>query len=650
MKVLYIEDDQDDVLILKNTFTETNIEYTLACRENLKSGIEYVSNNQVDLILLDLGLPDNLGLEAITELQRVNAQLPIIVVTDDNDEEFGVRAIHYGAQDYLIKGRLNAELLSRSIRYSLERQKSMETVKQSEIHWRNTFNSLAESVVVLSRDGFILESNPRFFEMLELEGISVAGKQMKDLHSVLQPIDVENPFQQVSESKEPLEYFSRHNGYIFKVSLNPILQENSEVVGFVHVMRDVTKEQLLSEREKLTATILEILNESPLLEDAIGDVVNTIEQALDLDAVAIRLHDGDDYPFLRTKGYEQNFLESENSIVIRGKGGKNILDATGNPKLHCICGRVLSGNPYSVSEFFTDRGSFWTNAGSHFLNDRIQLECEGDLRLHCFKAGYESLAIIPLLSGKSIVGLMQLHDHKQDRFSLDLVQFLEGLGASIGIALSRITAEKQLRTSLVEKDTLLQEVHHRVKNNMQIILSLLNLKANEIEDPSLVQAFTESRNRIYSMALVHEKLYKSENFKSVDFKDYITSLIHELIILYECHGRIEFFIEVNTLDLDIEHAVPCGLIVNELVTNALKYAFPDNSRGSITIQFNKDNSSDVFCLIIKDDGVGLPEGFPDHKPNSLGHTIVQVLADQLMGEISFHSHKGTEVRLSFPQS
>lgn len=206
--------------------------------------------------------------------------------------------------------------------------------------------------------------------------------------------------------------------------------------------------------------------------------------------------------------------------------------------------------------------------------------------------------------------------------------------------------EEQIRRSLKEKDTLLREIHHRVKNNMAVVSSLLALQANNVRDCTVKSLLDESQQRIKSMALVHEKLYQTTDLSSINFKYYINSLMNEIISLYHINSdKITTEIRIEDIELDLESAVPCGLILNELLTNAFKHAFPDNRSGVLVVHFVKADGS--YRLTIKDNGVGLPEGFDYKETSTLGLKIVNVLARQLTGRLQIKTDNGTEAVVEF---
>ena len=211
----------------------------------------------------------------------------------------------------------------------------------------------------------------------------------------------------------------------------------------------------------------------------------------------------------------------------------------------------------------------------------------------------------------------------------------------------RRRAEDTVRRSLQEKVVLLKEIHHRVKNNMQVIYSLLNLQARGIADPAIRAMFEESRNRVNSMAMIHEKLYRSKDFASVDFKEYLQGLVASIAETYK-RPEIIWQVEMAPLSLDVNVGIPCGLIVNELVSNSMKHAFPDGRGGMIRIGIERDGER-MNVLTVQDDGVGFAAGIDFRNTTSLGLQLVTVLTGQLKGTIEMHREGGTSFCVTFPE-
>jgi two-component sensor histidine kinase len=213
----------------------------------------------------------------------------------------------------------------------------------------------------------------------------------------------------------------------------------------------------------------------------------------------------------------------------------------------------------------------------------------------------------------------------------------------------RKRAEGQLKASLKEKEALISEIHHRVKSNLQVISSLLKLQSEYIHDEQVLDVLKQSRNRIKTIALIHEKLYQSKDVVRIDFADYVRSLSAYLFRLYEVSSdAIALKIEASEVSLGINAAIPCGLIVSELVSNSLKHAFPAGKEGEIHIEFNSDKDNQ-FTLIVGDNGVGLQKDLDFRKAKSLGLQLVNMLVDQLGSTIEVDRSDGTTFKITFTE-
>ncbi len=210
-------------------------------------------------------------------------------------------------------------------------------------------------------------------------------------------------------------------------------------------------------------------------------------------------------------------------------------------------------------------------------------------------------------------------------------------------------AENQLKASLKEKEVLLKEIHHRVKNNLQIISSLLYLQSRYIKDNQVLEIFKDSTNRVATMALIHEQLYQSKDWATIDFAEYIRNLVANLFASYEVNSEgIELKIKIDNVCLGIDTAVPCGLIINELVLNSLKYAFSEEKSGEICIEV-QENDNKEFTLIVSDNGIGFPEELDFRNTKTLGCQLVMDLTEQLEGTIVLDKNLGTEFKITFPK-
>lgn len=233
------------------------------------------------------------------------------------------------------------------------------------------------------------------------------------------------------------------------------------------------------------------------------------------------------------------------------------------------------------------------------------------------------------------------------RVILDKNGEIDYIDGTVEDVTDRRQAEEALKASLLEKEILLKEIHHRVKNNMQVISSLINLQARHLKDKAAIEMFKESQNRIRSMALVHERFYQSKDFSHIDFSEYIRRLVIHIFQTYQVDpGLIQFEVEVETVSLNINTAIPSGLIVNELISNALKHAFPGKRQGKIQVELRRENEKE-FLLIVRDDGVGFPAGLDFRQTETLGMQIVTMLVDQIEGKIELVREGGTMFKIIF---
>jgi PAS domain S-box-containing protein len=236
------------------------------------------------------------------------------------------------------------------------------------------------------------------------------------------------------------------------------------------ISRDLTERKQAEHREKLAREVLELLNRPEGSTDIVRDILQLIKKNTGFEAVGIRLQEGDDFPYYETSGFPGDFIQAERYLCARDEEGKIIRDGQGNPVVECMCGNILRNRTDPTLTFFTEAGSFWSNCTTELLASTTEEDRQARTRNRCNGEGYESVALIPLRSGDEIIGLLQLNDRRRNQFTLEMIRFLEGLGASIGIALSRKRAEKDLRES--------EEKYRAIIENMQEGYHEVDLKGN----------------------------------------------------------------------------------------------------------------------------------------------------------------------------
>ncbi len=281
------------------------------------------------------------------------------------------------------------------------------------------------------------------------------------------------------------------------------------------------------------------------------------------------------------------------------------------------------------------------------------------------KEGYFEAYYSPIFdSGRKVVGgIAIIRDSTQRKYNLEALERtkdeLERRVIERTAALSKVNedlrkeiterkkAEELINASLQEKLVLLREIHHRVKNNLQVISSLLNLQSGYIEDKKSLEIFRESQTRVRSMALIHEKLYQSKDLNKIEFSEYVSSLTRDLFTSYNIdQDRVKLVCDIDGIYFEIDTAILCGLIINELVSNSLKHAFPDGKKGHVFINL-RETSKNKYELILKDDGVGFPDNIDFRNTDSLGLQLVTTLTDQLGGKIDLYKNGLTEFKIDF---
>jgi len=217
------------------------------------------------------------------------------------------------------------------------------------------------------------------------------------------------------------------------------------------------------------------------------------------------------------------------------------------------------------------------------------------------------------------------------------------------LRIQQIEIEKKnnsLQHLVQEKEWLVKEIHHRVKNNFHIVMGLLGTQSGYLKNEEAIVAMSESQHRVHAMSLIHQKLYQSDNLSAINMADYIHEVIDYLRDSFNIRQSIQFNLQINQIELDLSHCIPLGLIINEAVTNSIKYAFPDNKKGVISISF-KHSSENHLLLTISDNGVGFPPGFNITSPDSMGLKLMQGLSEDIDGKFLIRNNNGTEIILDF---
>lgn len=370
---------------------------------------------------------------------------------------------------------------------------------------------------------------------------------------------------------------------------------------------------------------------APLLALVLAD----IKEFTGCQAVGIRMLGADGaIPYQAHVGFSDAFYALENPLSVS-------ID-------RCMCIDVILGRLPVDHPCATRGGSFCANGTSRFLASLDEQE-RAKTRNVCNAYGYESVALVPIKFEDRILGLIHLADRSEDKVPLATVEALEGVAMHLGTAIERARVEEALRVSLHEKEVLLREVHHRVKNNLQVISSILSIQATAAADKAAKDVLYDCRARVRAIAMVHERLSHYRDLSQIDLGQYVGTLAQEIFASAGMQDApVTLTVEADEVDLDIDRAVPCGLILNELLGNALAHAFGGGRDGMVRVGLTSDDEG--LVLTVADDGCGLPAGVDTASAGSLGLKLVYALARQLGGQVEVDRSGGTAFHVRFPRN
>ncbi|NEP02250.1 MAG: GAF domain-containing protein [Symploca sp. SIO2E9] len=397
------------------------------------------------------------------------------------------------------------------------------------------------------------------------------------------------------------------------------------------LQKQIAQLQKQVSRQELLNKIVHAMRSTLALDEILQITVNQLSEALDVSRCLI----------LRPEEGNQMIVHYV-SVDTTGSGDGNLI---GVPCHFC-------GYHYQTLA----RGKF------AFLS-RIEEGLPAQLRVQFSNLRINAILSVPLIYQKSYLGAISLHQYGRSReWTEDDFSFVQEVASHCAVAMHQALlhqnlqiklaecqrVESRIQASLQQKEVLLSEVHHRVKNNMQVISSLLDLQSLQTQNQDTRQMFAESRNRIKSMALIHEQLYRFSTPVGINFAQYIYNLSSYLLKTYAVNpNNIRLQLDLDDVVLNLSTAIPCGLMLNELISNALKHAFPGNSKGTIFVELKMEGNQ--INLMVSNNGVKLPETKEFLQNTSLGFQLIQAWVQQLQGQLSIESNPITKFKLSFSE-
>ncbi|MEG3224214.1 MAG: hypothetical protein BME94_01490 [Methanobacteriales archaeon Met13] len=597
IKLLILEDVPLDAELVEIELKRAGIHFESIRVEKEQEYLNGLKEFRPDIILADHSLPQFDGVTALYLANEHTPHTPFIFVSGKIGEEFAIEMLKEGATDYVIKNNLSK--LPHAVNRALNDVKEMEekkryeeALKKSEEKYRSLFESSPDYIMLLDSDGVIREINKVAENFSGFSRDELIGNHIDKL---TENIKIENKnykdhFKDVIRLKE-VEHFEikivkdEKTSYI-DIHLVPLKKEN-EIIDIQVIGRDITQH----------------------------------------------------------KNAEKELIRSKEELA----------------NLNIYLKTVISSSPFAIIDLNLERKvkSVWNPAAERIYGWKSEevlgkslpyippdeLDIHEKIKKRVFSGEYiNEIELKRMCKDGSVIyillGVAPLYNSQGE---------IDGVVSTSVDITAKINAEKQIKASLNEKEVLLKEIHHRVKNNLQIISSLMSLQSAYVRDPNTLKMFQETKNRVLAMSLIHEKMYQSPDMTRISLGGYIQNLANQLINFYEVNvDDVELEVNVDEIFLTLDNLIPLGLIVNELVSNCLKHAFPDGRKGKVSIQLWSQNEKNV--LTVADNGVGLPTDFDISKTDSLGLRIVQTLTLQLSGKLDIKKSPGAKFIVTFEGS
>ena len=705
VQILIVEDEPAHAEAIRRALTAFSPEDEVLVAGSLQKFREAVADHSPDIAIMDMKLSDGSALEALSFPPEAGL-FPIVVMTSYGNEQIAVEAMKAGAIDYVVKSpdaftsmpRI-VERAFREWRLLQQNKKAEEALWTSEEANRALLNATVDAACIVDLEGNFICLNEQTAARLGKKPEELLGTSIFSSFSPEGAAERKASLRALMQSPHTAQFEEGRNGRMYHDILYPILDDKGMANRVAIFSRDITEQRQAEQELKASLEQLRAYFYLPL----IGIATTSVKKGwVDVNPKLCQML-GYEEAELRTKSWaeltpaedfkkdqdrharilsgelqlpytlEKRFVKKDGAIIttevstdaIGGRGSDLfvafIRDITESKQAQDA---IMRERDFSQAVIDSVPGLFYV--------------CDSELRFLRWNKNFETVTgyCAEEISRMSPVDILGEHGSEiieealqnavqtgETTFEADILSkdqtrapyffskklFIMGekpcmlvIGFDITI---RKEAEDALRSSLAEKEVMLREIHHRVKNNLQVVSSLVNLQANLTKSPPVLEALTTTSNRIRSMALLHEILYSDSDLAHIDFAVYVKSLCRHIVLSFgEVAARVNIVTDISAIGMPLEKSVPCGLIINELVTNAFKHAFPDNRTGSITVTFkpfagkNKAKGRQLL-LRISDNGVGLPPGIDPLKTVSLGLKLVSTLAMQLGGTVAVERPK-----------
>lgn len=600
MRLLVVEDDPMDITLIERMLAREFPEMSMVIVDDEREYARALEEGDFDVVITDLNLPWTDGLSVMRDVHERYPLCPVIMFTGTGSEETAVAAMKAGLDDYVLKKPTHFIRLSAAVRTALARRREHTRLLEIEERYRRLFDRIPVGLYRTTPDGMFVDANPAMVAMLGYD----SADDLMETNAADAYLDEESRREWLRrmERDGTVTGFEvrirRRDGTVIWVEDNARVARDGEgnIIYYEGSLEDITDRKATAEA----------------LRRAIETWVSTFDAIVD----GVALLDGNGI-VIQCNAAASAILDRPFSDII-GRRSHKLLHDDG-PDAHAGPDASSAG----------DRGSRHTQeddgAVGGDLFERARRSRRREVEIMERKGRWYKVTLDPIL---------------------DMDRRVTGGVYIIRDITDQHRAEEKVLASLREKEILLKEIHHRVKNNMQVMSSMLNLQAAYVESDSTREMLREGQNRIKSMALIHEMLYQSEDLSLVDMEGYVRTLTNGLVSMYMCERKgLRLRVHIRDIRMGIDTAIPVGLIINELMSNALKHAFPDGRAGEITIRLDRDDGG--YVLVVGDDGVGLPEDIDPYSAESMGLVLVNLLVDQLGGRMDVAREGETEFRIAF---
>ncbi|HOW86647.1 MAG TPA: ATP-binding protein [Candidatus Aminicenantes bacterium] len=426
---------------------------------SLDDAVRRLDQGGIDVVLLDLGLPGGGGREAVRALAGRDPAVPVVALAAGGDE--AAAAVAAGAADGLARGEISSAALARALRLALERTEADEARSLAAKKWRAALDAVPEALFLTDAAGRIQQCNRAFAEHCRRPFGEIIGRPCSRIVHGDKGASGLCPLVRARVSGRRERMILVKNGQEFEMTVDPVAGPDGGFEGAVHTIRDVTAIRSAVRKQQLTAEVLQILSRGTGLPALVPDIVNSIRQVFDIEAGAVRLLRGNDYPYAFADGFSSSFLRLEFPLAMRDGSMRIVRGPEGRPEYACPCGAVIKGAADPRMTGLSLGGSFWANGKEDFVA-AARIGNHGlPPQAPCVREGFESLALIPIRAATEILGLLLLFDHRPGRFSADRIAYLEGLAAAIGVAFRRLQQADEAAAAEAGSRSLLERASGR---------------------------------------------------------------------------------------------------------------------------------------------------------------------------------------------